>query len=330
MPGEHSNTTGDLISSRDLEDRDRDSEVSVVVPTFNRAGRLREALQSVMCQTYRDFEVIIVDDCSSDETAKVVEATGHPRLRYLRHDQNLGAPAARNTGIAAAVGKYIAFLDDDDLWFPRKLEKQVAALCSSSSRVGVVSCSYLIVSDISGTVVREDPSSTHPDTPQGFLRATGFMTSIPLVRKRCFETEGLFDVDLPGCQDKDMWIRIARRYSFTRIPEVLAEHHIHGCQISTELESKIRAKQMLMEKHRDIFEECPEVLAQYLERIGILYCAAGSPEKGRPYLQESIRQAPGRESALQHLQLSRSDPEMHRRHLIDEVLLSIDGVTLYY
>jgi glycosyltransferase involved in cell wall biosynthesis len=105
-----------------------DPTVTVVVPAYNRAGVVGRAVRSALAQTLREVEVLVVDDASTDDTAAVVAAIEDPRVRLLRHDRNRGGSAARNTGIEAARGRYVAFLDSDDEWHPAKLERQVATL----------------------------------------------------------------------------------------------------------------------------------------------------------------------------------------------------------
>src|SRR5262245_46961170 len=106
-------------------------KVSVIIPTHNRADFLRDAIFSVLNQTFQDFEIIVVDDASTDNTSEVIGAFNDERIRYLRHDTNKGGSAARNTGILNSQCDYIAFLDDDDQWLPEKLAKQVDTLIAS-------------------------------------------------------------------------------------------------------------------------------------------------------------------------------------------------------
>jgi glycosyltransferase involved in cell wall biosynthesis len=113
-------------------------EVSVVIPTYNRAKVLSRAVKSVLNQGYRDFEIIVVDDGSTDNTEQVVGAFDKQQVKYVRHEKNMGPAAARNTGIGHANGKYIAFQDSDDEWFPQKLGRQVEILETASDRVGGV------------------------------------------------------------------------------------------------------------------------------------------------------------------------------------------------
>ena len=112
--------------------------VSVILPTYNRAQLIAQAIQSVLDQTYQDFELIIVDDGSKDETEEVVNSFDDERIRYARHEENKGANAARNTGIAMARGEYIAFQDSDDKWLPEKLERQMRIFLITSTDIGVV------------------------------------------------------------------------------------------------------------------------------------------------------------------------------------------------
>ena len=134
-------------------------KVTVVITTYNRAGLLKRAVESVLSQTYTDYEIIIVDDCSSDNTQDVIAGFNHPRIHSFRHDGNRGPSASRNTGIALASGKYIAFLDDDDEWLPVNLEARVHLLDEASCKVGLVYGWRDIVDD-SNHSVRPGPRHT--------------------------------------------------------------------------------------------------------------------------------------------------------------------------
>ncbi len=119
--------------------------VSVVIPTFNRAPLIGRAISSVLAQSYSDIEVIVVDDGSTDDTPKIMEAFVDPRIRYLRRKKNLGASASRNEGIAAASGSFVAYLDSDDTWEPQKLKCQLSAILSHSNPSKVVSYSQIAI-----------------------------------------------------------------------------------------------------------------------------------------------------------------------------------------
>ena len=112
--------------------------ISVIIPTYNRAHLIGKAVKSVLSQTYQDFEIIVVDDGSTDNTEEIVKSFTDYKIYYICHKHNRGASAARNTGIKASRGEYIAFLDSHDEWLPEKLDKQIKTFNSESSEVGVV------------------------------------------------------------------------------------------------------------------------------------------------------------------------------------------------
>lgn len=123
--------------------------ISVIIPAYNRAHTLQRAIDSVLSQTYQCFELIVVDDCSQDDTPLLLNRIKDPRLNSIRHAINSGAAAARNTGIKAATGKYIAFLDSDDEWLPQKLEEQIQFHKTIPETEGA-SATDQILKDISG------------------------------------------------------------------------------------------------------------------------------------------------------------------------------------
>lgn len=154
--------------------------VSVVVPTRDRVAMLMRAIDSVLAQTCGDFEVIVVDDASSDETLQRLAAHPDPRIRSLPSVAAGGAPRARNRGIAAARGRYVAFLDDDDEWLPHKLERQLEAFARGSSRLGLVHGGSAVIAAASGRVVHTVvPTPGLAVRPADFLGEITFTTSLP-------------------------------------------------------------------------------------------------------------------------------------------------------
>src|SRR3990167_7894784 len=112
--------------------------VTVIIPTYNRFELLKKALVSVLNQSFEDFEVLIIDDCSQDQTSRIPEYSADSRIRYIKNDRNKGMSAVRNIGIRNSKGTYIAFLDDDDEWMPDKLEKQMSLLIPGPPNLGAV------------------------------------------------------------------------------------------------------------------------------------------------------------------------------------------------
>jgi len=203
--------------------------VSVIIPTYNRPGLLRETLTSVAAQTFRDFEIIVVDDGSTVPGVNDV-CQGFLQCRYF-HQENAGRSAARNRGIAAATGDYVAFVDDDDLWKPEKLDRQVCFL-DMHPDIGLVHGPVEVI-DENGKSIGERMMATHPDWYSGdvfryLLVGCVVASPTPLMRRGVFDRCGLFDCNLNSSEDHEMWIRIAYKYSFGYIPEVLAYYRVHG------------------------------------------------------------------------------------------------------
>jgi len=183
--------------------------VSVIIPTYNRAWVLKEAIDSVLAQDFKDFELIVVDDGSTDSTPQILDAY-HQDLMVIRQP-NLGVSAARNRGIAAAGGELIAFLDSDDLWLPRKLSSQVNFFNSNPEAVINQTEEIWIRNG-----VRVNPKTRH-HKPSGMIFEQSLALclvspSAVMMKRSLLDAVGLFDEDLPACEDYDLWLRISWRY----------------------------------------------------------------------------------------------------------------------
>ena len=193
--------------------------VSVIIPTYNRAMKTGRAVASVLFQTYRDCEVIVVDDGSSDDTQEVLQRFGS-RIRVLVHEENRGVSAARNNGIRASQGPLIAFLDSDDYWFPEKVARQVAFF---KHHPEAVACQGEELWIRKGR--RVNPMAKHLK-PSGeifepSLRLCLVSPSAVMLRRTLLDEVGLFDETLPACEDYDLWLRISCRYPVHLLPEPL-------------------------------------------------------------------------------------------------------------
>ncbi len=190
--------------------------VSVIIPTYNRARFLKEALASVLAQTYRPLEIIVVDDGSTDETSKVVSRFP---VRYVRTPHR-GVAAARNRGLSKARGALIAFLDSDDLWLPRKIEVQVSFFERQPEAVAVQTEEVWLRGG-----KRVNPKKRHRK-PSGhfFDRALELCLISPsavMLRREVLEEIGGFDETFPVCEDYELWLRLLARYPVYLIPEPL-------------------------------------------------------------------------------------------------------------
>jgi glycosyltransferase involved in cell wall biosynthesis len=199
-------TTGLLLSQTGKKKVPR---VSVVIPTFNRGWIIQEAVESVLAQDFDDFEVIVVDDGSTDDTLDILDAY-KDRIHLLRQD-NKGVSAARNKGISASSGRFIAFLDTDDLWLPGKLSIQMAFFESHPTALICQTEEFWVRNG-----VRVNPKHRHKK-PSGmiFERSLHLCLVSPsavMVKRSLLDVIGLFDERLKACEDYDMWLRVSCRY----------------------------------------------------------------------------------------------------------------------
>ncbi|MBV0903307.1 glycosyltransferase family 2 protein [Haloarcula salina] len=203
-----------------------DPTVSVVVPTYNRPARLHRAIESISEQTYGNIEIIVVDDHSKEPASSIVDGISTAfDITVLRHSENRGANAARNSGIERATGEYISFLDDDDTWEPDKITKQVQKIESES--IGLVYTGMKHIND-DGEVTQESRPQQTVSSPAQILKSNTIGSfSVVLVDREVISQVGLPDEKLPIWQDKEWYIRIARQYDLAPVKESLVNHH-HG------------------------------------------------------------------------------------------------------
>ena len=266
-------------------------KVSVVIPAYNTVHFLPQTVKSVLQQTFQDFEIIVVNDGSTDGTELWLSQLEQPQLTYITQN-NQGLPATRNTGIAAAQGAYIAFLDADDLWEPTKLEQQVACL-DARPEVGLVHTAIRYIDEQNYEInrifgVEGDGNVWQKVVVHNPVRCG----STPMVRRDCFATVGVFDPTLTFSEDWDMWIRIAAHYPFATINEPLVSYRQHGTNMTKGYQAIMPNFIKIIER---AFENTPagsESLKQ--EAYGRAYLFAAGRAFGAGDLDESfslLRQA---------------------------------------
>lgn len=267
--------------------------VSVIMPTHNRAHLLERSMRSVLSQTYRNIELIVVDDASTDETERVVEGIEDRRVRYIRHETNRGAAAARNTGIEASSGPYIAFQDSDDEWLVQKLERQMRVLLGCGPGVDAIYCGFLLCNSGSAVYVPGDHVKVREgDILAQLLRGNFVSTQTLLVRRACIQDAGLFDERLPRFQDWELAIRLAERTSFRLIDEPLVVVHTTPQNISSDPAAGARALAIILEKHRVLLNRHPSRLSRLLCRLAHLHCLSGALADGRAEFANALRVQP--------------------------------------
>lgn len=264
--------------------------VSVVIPTFNRALLVSRAVSSVLFQTFHDYDVIVVDDGSTDDTRQRLRQFGD-RIVLIQHPKNRGVSAARNSGIKVSSAPLIAFLDSDDYWLPKKLENQVAFFQENPK---AVACQTEEVWIRNGR--RVNPCNRHLK-PSGHifipsLKRCLVSPSAVMLKRRLLEEIGFFDEDLPACEDYDLWLRILRKYPIEHIQQYhLVREGGKADQLSSTISGldrfRIRALVKLIEKG-DLRPDYLRATLQELRTKCGIYGAGclkrGKKEEGEYYL----------------------------------------------
>jgi len=312
-----------------MRDKFDASLISVILPTFNREIFLPRAISSVLNQTYKNLELIIVDDGSTDNTEAIVKDYSDTRIRYYKQILNKGGSAARNVGIKLAGGELIAFQDSDDEWLPEKIERQVRKFSEVSDDVGIIYCGYESVFERTNEVVSKSIPDEKGDVHKRMFLGciTGTLTVI--VRASCFRKAGLFDEKMQSCHDWDMWIRVAKYYKFDYVPEILAKAYIHGNQLSTNLEIKIKGKEKILEKYREELIKDPSFYKRYLVGLYLQHAMIGNISKGRIYLLDILKLYPQYLKGYVHLVFSFAIPWIYPKVLKSYYAKSRDGITYY-
>ncbi len=268
--------------------------VSVVIPTFDRAGPVFAAVHSVLSQTYVALELLVVDDGSTDDTAARLGAIRDPRLHVLRQP-NGGVARARNRGIAAAQGAYIAFLDSDDVWLPGKLAAQVATMQAAGPRTGF--CHTGLEVRRGGTVVeRRMPRIAGACLPALLLsNPVHAPTTTGLVRRDVFDAVGGFDPALPAIEDWEWLQRVARLYDIAAVPEVLAVYDdgADPCRRSRAFRRNMDARAMLWARNRHALRRIGAAHLYLLESARReLRAPDGDAARGRALVRAALAERP--------------------------------------
>jgi glycosyltransferase involved in cell wall biosynthesis len=282
--------------------------VSVVIPTRNRKTLLPVALRSALAQTFPDVEILVVDDASTDGTAELYRDFPDPRIQWLRHDVARGGAAARNTGIVHSRGEYIAFLDDDDAWYPEKLARQMEVMLTSPPNVAAVYTGYVIVDRASGQVRGRMVPHRRGDLQADLMKSNPIGgTSSMLLRRSCLDQVGLFDEALPSLQDRDLWIRIARRFHFAYVPEPLLTYFLHSPRVWSNVEALLGGLTIMLGKYGSSPAFRRYCSKRYLE-CGIRLAQAGETARGRAAVVKSITLHPSGLRAYLYLALTLFGP----------------------
>ena len=282
-----------------MPDNTEGPRISVIITTYNRADMLPRAIESVLAQTLQDYEIIIVDDCSTDNTQDVIAKFDDSRIRSFLHERNKRQAASINTGIARAQGEYIAFLDDDDEWLPIKLCHQAALLDSSPPSVGLVYGWLDEVNDSTGQTIASYRGTMRGDIFDNLLALDiPSPTSTLLVRSSVAREMNGFDDRLRRHIDNDFICRVAQRYHVEVLPEVVAKNyiaHVHSRISGNNIESLSNAAAYLrvhMTRFACELGRRPKSHAVVLRRLASVEMMLGNRRKALSILVNAARLDP--------------------------------------
>jgi glycosyltransferase involved in cell wall biosynthesis len=222
--------------------------VSVVIATYNYGRYLGRAIDSVLAQTMGDFELLVVDDGSTDDTPSVIDRYRFdPRLNYIRRE-HIGAPFVKNLGVRCARGEFVAFLDADDVWLPTKLERQLR-LFEGRPDVGVVYSRMQFINEEGGMLPTAPRRLYRGDVLGPIFRDNFVCFSSSVVRKAVFERAGYFDTSLQLAIDYDLWLRIATWFAFDYVDETLVLYRTGHRNLSTRAEERLHLAAGVMRRY---------------------------------------------------------------------------------
>lgn len=254
--------------------------VSVVITTYKRDIKyVQEAIDSVVLQTYKPIEIILVDDNGMNSSFEEDLRTlcNNKEVIYLQNENNCGAQISRNNGIKASKGQFIGFLDDDDIWAPTKIEKQMSLFTDDS--VGMVFCDGFSFynDDLNNTgefreaSIYDRPISHRMELFNDWIGST----SQALIRRSVFEKVGMFDPKMPARQDYEMWLRITKEYKIVGVNEKLLYYRVHaGDRISTNWEKCLNSYTLVYQKYKEDYDNYPYAKAKL-----VLYMAKFAKKK---------------------------------------------------
>lgn len=287
------------------------TKVSVIIPTYNRAHFLAEAIQSVLDQTFTDFELIIVDDGSTDNTEDIVMKFKDPRIRYI-NQENSGVSAARNTGIKASDGEYIAFLDSDDIWLPQNLDFKVKLL-DARPEIGLVCSDAYFYDSYSGAIlgrrwhdrtfhgwVDDVLTATQEPVKEMFTRGCFITPQASVIRHSVFNQAGYFDESLQNHEDWDLFVRIARIFSIETIDIPLLKIRRHNDSLSADWDKMYLGAVTVLNKAKSSYYLNDEELKLINQRLARLHFSFGKSlvlngqiNQGREKLLAALKINPG-------------------------------------
>ena len=272
--------------------------VSVIMPCFNHGRFVAESVKGILSQTAEDLELIIIDDCSSDNSWDVIQslAAKNPRIKAIRHEQNRGASKSRNDGLCVANGRFIGFCDADDIWEPQKLRRQLNLLAENPG-YDVVYCDASIIDENGRSTGQRFSQRFPPPQPASgwlfphLIRRNFINMQSVLMRKECTQSAACFDEGIKWVEDWWYWVRLSRHHRFLYSREPLAKYRVHGR--STNLVQKRGGCLNRFKVYHRILQQYPDLppsaRSEVVYNMGAELCDIGNKRSGRRLLRGTIK-----------------------------------------
>lgn len=283
--------------------------VSVVIPTYNREATIEMSINSILNQTYKNIEIIVVDDNSKDNTCLIVEKLKekYDFIKYIKHENNKGGSAARNTGARFASGEFLAFLDSDDEWIDTKLEKCMNVFENN----GDISMVYsdMILYNVKTGKEKINVSEEWEDKYKGILCKNIIgSTSLIVIKKNAFDKVKGFKEGLPSCQDWDFYINVAKEFKIKKVNEPLLKYYIHSDSISGNLQRAIEGHKYILNKVNKLLDEKSEyhnerkkIISEQYINIAMIYRKFGKFDNSREYYLKAFNTNKFNKKAIKNL-----------------------------
>ena len=244
----------------------RNSKISIILPTYNREKIIGESIKSCLNQTYKDIEIIVVDDCSTDNTKEEIEKIKDMRIKYIKLPTHKGACYARNVGIKNAIGNYISFIDSDDIFLPTKLEKQLNNLIKNNSDFDFCRVEFFNEGEFLILVPNENQTKEIKDGNiyNEILTNGNFISTQAILVKKSYIEKYLFDENMPRLQDYELLIRMLPEVKVSYTNETLAYSYIQRDSIYNSRYKIIRACHILLNKNYSLNIEQKRNFTKYL------------------------------------------------------------------
>ena len=252
-----------------LKLKNLNEKISIIIPTFNRGNLIGNSIKSVLNQTYKNFEVIVVDDGSTDNTKEEINKIEDKRVRYIKLEKNAGGSNARNIGINNANGKYISFQDSDDIFYPSKLEEQIQNLINKNSNLDFCKIKVIFNSSYSQFYPnsRQEKSIRQGDIFNELISKGNFISTQAILIRKKFMLKYMFDSNMPRLQDYELILRIIPKVKISYTKKVLVELHIQKDSVTLSQKKLKKAVKILLKKPFNFNSNQKKLFLNYLNQI---------------------------------------------------------------